>query len=297
MPGANAPPIRAHEDADLFRAAVTFTAAQTGFDPRLIEKDYFCSVVLQYLAAEAPDLVFKGGTCLAKVHAGFYRLSEDLDFTIPTPLDARRADRSRAVKVPGAALERLGSSLGVVGISEKLRGANNSTQYVAWLSYTSLLDGHAEPITIEIGLREPLVEGAFAGSAATLLLDPIAAEPMTPPFALPCLSPREATAEKARAALTRLEPAIRDFYDIDHAVRTGRFDPEDSRLVALVRRKLAIPGTGPVDVSPARLELLRGQVATDLRPVLRPADFAAFDLDRAFAVATGVARAVAARAA
>ena len=35
-----------HRDADLFRAALVFTAAQTGFSERLIEKDYFCSVAL-----------------------------------------------------------------------------------------------------------------------------------------------------------------------------------------------------------------------------------------------------------
>jgi predicted nucleotidyltransferase component of viral defense system len=62
--------------------------------PRLIEKDHFCTVVLEYLAASTAELVFKGGTCLAKVHTEFYRLSEDLDFVIPTPLDASRSDRS-----------------------------------------------------------------------------------------------------------------------------------------------------------------------------------------------------------
>ena len=74
--------IRAHEDRDWFLEAVNFTAAETGFSPRLIEKDYFCTVLLQYLAM-AGVLVFKGGTCLAKVHGEFYRLSEDLDFVIP----------------------------------------------------------------------------------------------------------------------------------------------------------------------------------------------------------------------
>ena len=32
------------------------------------------------------DLVFKGGTCLTKVHAELYRLSEDLDYTYPSSL-------------------------------------------------------------------------------------------------------------------------------------------------------------------------------------------------------------------
>ena len=77
-------PIRLHEeDPALLREAMTFTSASTGFGSRLIEKDYFCSVVLEYLATSDDDLLFKGGTCLAKIHGDFYRLSEDLDFTLP----------------------------------------------------------------------------------------------------------------------------------------------------------------------------------------------------------------------
>ena len=75
------PAIRVHEDSDSFREAVNFTAAETKFAARLIEKDYFCTVLLGYFgAAVGEELIFKGGTCLAKVHADFYRLSEDLDF-------------------------------------------------------------------------------------------------------------------------------------------------------------------------------------------------------------------------
>ena len=82
-------------DPDLFRAAVNFTAQRTGFASRLIEKDYFCSLSLEYMASASKDLVFKGGTCLAKVYAGFYRLSEDLDFVISISANAKRTDRSR----------------------------------------------------------------------------------------------------------------------------------------------------------------------------------------------------------
>src|SRR5712692_6147147 len=91
--------IRLHEDADLFREAIRFTVAQTGFAARLIEKDYFCTVLLTYLDVTAGDnLVFKGGTCLAKVHAELYRLSEDLDYTIPVPFETPRSERSRRVE-------------------------------------------------------------------------------------------------------------------------------------------------------------------------------------------------------
>jgi predicted nucleotidyltransferase component of viral defense system len=81
--------IKFHEDPVLFLDAVNLTVAETAFTARLIEKDYFCSVLLEHLAAvSGGHLVFKGGTCLAKVHTAFYRLSEDLDFVIPTPVDA-----------------------------------------------------------------------------------------------------------------------------------------------------------------------------------------------------------------
>jgi len=42
--------------------------------------------LLEYLAASEPGLTFKGGTCLARIHSDFCRLSEDLDFAISTPL-------------------------------------------------------------------------------------------------------------------------------------------------------------------------------------------------------------------
>src|SRR5687767_3383378 len=96
--------INAHEDVELFREAVRFTAAATGFVPLLIEKDYFCTLLLDYLSAAARnDLVFKGGTCLTKVHSELYRLSEDLDYTIPVAEDTPRAERSeRAEQVKTA---------------------------------------------------------------------------------------------------------------------------------------------------------------------------------------------------
>jgi predicted nucleotidyltransferase component of viral defense system len=69
MSKVESPVINAHQDVELFREAVRFTAAESGFAPRLIEKDYFCTLLLAYLSGAAgSELVFKGGTCLAKVH-------------------------------------------------------------------------------------------------------------------------------------------------------------------------------------------------------------------------------------
>lgn len=286
-------PLRLHdEDPALFREAVRFTAAQTGFVPRLIEKDYFCTVVLECLSVSAAALVFRGGTCLAKIHAEFYRLSEDLDFIIAAPLDASRSDRSRLAARSKRAVGTIGREVPRLRIITALTGANDSSQYTAVLGYTSLLSTREETLKIEIGLREPLLRPATPGEARTLLLDPISNAPVVPVLPVACLSRAEAMAEKLRAAMSRREAAVRDFYDVDHAVRRLGLRVNDPELLALVRAKLAVPGNDPVDVSPARIAALRPQVEAQLKPVLRDRDFAEFDLDHAFRTVAGVAAAL-----
>ena len=51
-----------------------------------------------------------------------------------------------------------------------------------------------------------------------------------------------------------------------------------------------MPGNDAVDVSAVRLTELRMQLESHLRPVLREAEFGAFDLARAFALVTAMAR-------
>lgn len=113
---------RWHEDRELFRTALSFTATRTGFAERLIEKDYFCTVVLDYLAG-VEGLVFKGGTCLAKVHAAFYRLSEDLDFVIPMQTEATRRQRSARTATLKRAISELPARLPMLRVVEPLLSA------------------------------------------------------------------------------------------------------------------------------------------------------------------------------
>lgn len=287
-------PIRLHQDnPKLFAEAIRFTAAETGFIPRLIEKDYFCSVVLEDLAAVNSALVFKGGTLLAKVHSTFYRLSEDLDFSIPTGVEATRKSRSQSAAAIKPAIAALTERLPGLCIEMPLTGSNSSTQYNAVLSYPSVLAKARETIKIEVGLREPVLSEARQMTAQTLLMNPIRrSATLIPEFVITGLDYREAMAEKIRAALCRREVAIRDFFDIDHAVINASFDTLDTALLDLLRRKVAMNGTGPLDVSAGRYEQLRAQLETELRPVLRTRDFERFEIDRAFQTVTRVAQAL-----
>jgi len=273
----------------MFRDALALTRERTGFAERLVEKDYFCTLLLEYLAAASSKLVFKGGTCLAKVHANFYRLSEDLDFVIPMPADAPRAERSKRARALKEAVATLPKRLPVFRLIEPLTGRNSSTQYNAVVGYTSLSTGREDMIKIEVALREPLLLPTVDGPARTILLDPVSRRALLSPLTLRCIAKTEAFAEKFRAALSRREVAARDFFDLDYAVRKLGLRADDEELIGVVRQKLAVRGNEPVDISAARLAELRQQVEPQLRPVLRREDFAEFDVDRAFRLVTDLA--------
>lgn len=87
---------------DIFREALSYSESVTGFTSNLIEKDYYCSLILQHFFDGATPLVFKGGTCLSKIYADFYRLSEDLDLVIPvtieTPRNQRRSEMDAIIR-------------------------------------------------------------------------------------------------------------------------------------------------------------------------------------------------------
>jgi predicted nucleotidyltransferase component of viral defense system len=282
-----------HEDVDWFRDALFFTQSETGFSARLVEKDYYCSLLLEdVLAAGVPGLAFKGGTSLSKVHAEFYRLSEDLDLGISTPADAPRSQRSKRVAALKGHLAGTAKRASCFQVVAPLRGYNNSTQYSGRVSYRSLVTGQDDFIKLEVSVREPIIEPTERLPARTLLMDPFRRVPALDPIPVATLSCREAYAEKLRAALTRRDPAIRDYYDVDHALRTGRIQPKDRRLIDLVRRKLAVPGNEPIDMSKEKLEELRKQVDVQLKPVLRERDFSEFDVDHALETVRHFAKAL-----
>ena len=270
-----------HQQADLFRAALEYTQSTTGFRASLIEKDYYCSLILQYIfARQDHDLMFKGGTCLNKVHLGFFRLSEDLDFTIPTDNDTSRTWRRRAIEPVKQLVGQIAAECPYFQVSIPLTGANNSTQYNAEITYQSALSSDLGRIKIEVGLREGLLLPADQGTATTLLKDPFSDATVVPGVTVRTLSLLEALAEKARAMLTRREVAIRDFFDFWHAQKTGALIV-NTEFLYLVRKKLAVAPSQPLSFKPDQIEVLETQVETDLRPVLNETSFAAFSLQDA----------------
>ena len=279
-------------DPDIFREALSYSEGVTGFTASLIEKDYYCSLILHHVFNRETQLVFKGGTCLSKVYADFYRLSEDLDLVIPVAVDTPRNQRGSKMDPIKGVFDELPKVIPGISISRTFRGYNESRQYIGYLEYPSALLDNQESIKIEIGIREPLLLPSVTGKTRTIVVNPFSGRPLLPIFTLQVMDIKEAYAEKVRAALTRREPAIRDLFDLFYAVRKMELDLDDHDFIFLVKQKLDVPGNIPVDISVEYKQELVGQLEGQLRPVLRPTDFESFDMNKAFEMIVRIAKTV-----
>jgi predicted nucleotidyltransferase component of viral defense system len=280
MPDAPAIWTRWIQNPNELRTAVEFTSATTGFQPDLVEKDFWCSLALARLfqSETKRPLVFKGGTLLSKAYVSFNRLSEDLDFTLPANYSSTRGTRSRRAKdiqsFVGSAFK------GWLTLDNSgWQSFNASSQHQSRWIYPSVFGGTGA-IKLEIGQREPLRRSVETVQLATLLRDPLFNEEALPKVQANALGKEEAYAEKVRAALTRKDPAPRDLFDLDYAVENQVLFWNEEMFLELAAEKVAMESN--IDwLADERMDRFRQALETELRPVLRAEAYDAFDLERA----------------
>jgi predicted nucleotidyltransferase component of viral defense system len=272
-----------HNDPNYFRTALLQVAQESGFQADLIEKDYYNSLILKYLFQDQNiNLVFKGGTCLSKVYAGFYRMSEDLDFVIPVESNVSKSIRRKLIKPVKVLLSDLEDEYGCLTYETELKGYNLCKQYIGMIIYDSVVSYKSGNIKIEIGMREQVLKDPIWQSTSTLLIDPFSERKVLPDFATQCLSIDELYAEKFRAALSRREPAIRDYFDIFYAIQNLDIDFNSKEFLNLVKEKLLIPGNDPIQIEDLKKKQLQDQIKTELKPVLRDRDYQQFDFEEVY---------------
>ena len=190
-----------HENKIQFIEAIRETASKSGFSGALIEKDYYCSLLLKEIfQSKDCNLVFKGGTLLNKVHAGFYRVSEDLDFSIDIKPKFPRKQRRALAHIAKGCVDKAVKKL-ELAFSKPFKGRNESRMYNVEIEYNSLIFEDKGTIKIEFGIQETVLETEDL-KAKTLLLDSITQKPVLPDFLVKGLSLKETYSEKIRAALS-----------------------------------------------------------------------------------------------
>lgn len=70
-----------HDDRELFAEIIYQVEDFTGRAAAIVEKDYYVTLILRFLAHNLSNIVFKGGTSLSKGYRAINRFSEDIDIT------------------------------------------------------------------------------------------------------------------------------------------------------------------------------------------------------------------------
>lgn len=273
-------------DRDKLQQIIPFMAEKFKFRLEIIEKDYYLTIILNNVESHLSDkIVFKGGTLLNKIHLNYHRLSEDIDFTyFSTEGIETRSKRSRAITPIREKMPELLKLLDLKSKKPEGEGFNNSTQYVFNIFYPSFISGKDENIKLEISLRQTPVEKPVHNIVTHFYKDPFTGEDLIPKNKILSLTLNEAVAEKLKAAISRRDAAIRDYYDL-WFISEARFDFKNKNFLSIFMKKLEEEKyranySHNFGLNQKSIELLNKQISTELMPVIRIGE--TFDLNKVF---------------
>ncbi len=201
----------------------------------LVEKDFYLTIILKELQNTKfhENLVFKGGTCLAKIYLNYHRFSEDLDFTWKDQEIFKGKSMKQIRKLCSAHINEIGNAL--AEISEKygfdfkfeknndgyvhFKGSNKMVTFVMWFDS---IQGRRSMIKIEINFMEELkfpvaekelnlLTAEFPKNERVYFQDFLG---FYNDLKYNVYDIREIFCEKVRAVLTRKTAKARDFLDL-----------------------------------------------------------------------------------
>lgn len=278
-----------HENKDEFIKSLERASRKKGFLLPLIEKDYYLTLILSRVHELSEDLIFKGGTCLNKVYYVYYRLSEDLDFSMALPqYEATRGQRRKCIQPVKDKIEKFVEQFGMRIDDAGNPGRNESKQYIYYFVYQSALREVEAKIKFEIGLRFNPIDPVEKRQVQHAFLHPFTGDPLFDGGKINCLSLNELIAEKLRASAIRIKVAPRDFYDLDFVIRNGS-DLTNKDVIKLFKNKLEEDGAD-TDLGNYRVNLgrpaaeindMRLRIKEELFEVLTPKERENFNLNTA----------------
>jgi len=278
-----------HKDKKQFLDVINMAIKRTGFRGYLLEKDYYLTLLLSRINELSENLIFKGGTCLNKIYYSYYRLSEDLDFSMRLPeYTTTRGNRRKCIQPAKDNIEMFAKQFDLRVDGADKAGRNESKQYVYYLVYKSVIQPTEQLIKLEIGLRFNPFTPVEKRRVQHAFLHPFTGEPLFDGGKVNCLSLNEIVSEKLRAAALRLTIAPRDFYDLDFILRNG-FDLANKELMELFKKKLE-EDRADANLSRYRVNLgrsnaeikdMRSRIKEELFEVLTPNERKNFNLDTA----------------
>ncbi len=231
-----------------FRAATDIGKARRA---DVVEKDYYLHQLLMEISHDPylrDNLVFKGGTCLVKAYSGYYRFSEDIDFTWADQTGWSQATTSRRndlcakeceeiIRHVKIIADRMGLSFSGSKNGDDVHISSGGKMLTLRPTYYSALGRMRSEVKLEFNLHDLVlfpfrdrklgtyIEGDGFGSLESLFEEPF--HIYTSSVELTCYDSREIFIEKCRALMTRKVYKPRDSLDLYHMGKTMGFTVRD----------------------------------------------------------------------
>lgn len=215
----------------------------------LIEKDVILSKILFYLTENDYFLqnhAFKGGTCLTKCYLGYYRFSEDLDFTFLNQKEFQGKSKKKIRELISKKIEKLGEIIESIAKNLNLDfkiekenekyiefgGSNAFVTFKIWYnsrelgkeSFVKIQVNHIEKL--EYPIRELDINGLIPRNLEKefSFLEPEETKIILKHIKIKAYDIKEILLEKVRAILTRRGVKLRDFVDIFLIINKEKLD-------------------------------------------------------------------------
>lgn len=232
--------MKLHEEKNLFRQAVQFTADQMKIPAIYVEKDYWVTYALFTIFNNeiGKDTVFKGGTALSKCYHIIERFSEDIDLVVLRREGETDSKLKTKLKAVCTVVEATLPEIIIEGITHKM-GMNRKTAH----SFNKTFEGNygqvRDVIILEstwLGYYEPYTTKSIVSFVGNMILNngqtSIATENGLLPFDVLVLEPIRTICEKIMSLvrfsygenpIDDLKKKIRHTYDLHQLLKESTF--------------------------------------------------------------------------
>lgn len=218
----------------------------------LVEKDIIINKILFYLTQDKDffqNYAFKGGTCLTKCYLGYYRFSEDMDFTYLNQKDFIGKSNSKIREVMSDKINKLGELIEVIAkkldLDFKMEkenkryfqfgGSNAFVTFKIWYdskelekeTFVKIQVNHIENLNYpikELDVRFIVPKNLEKDFSFIISED---AQILLKPMKIKVYDLKEILIEKIRAILTRRGIKARDFVDVFLIVKQEKLNLND----------------------------------------------------------------------
>lgn len=223
--------MRLHENKQLFKQAVEFTAQEKNILAIYVEKDYWVTFALHaiFKSEVGGETIFKGGTALLKCFDLIQRFSEDVDLVVLRREGESNTSLTSKIRQISAVVNGVLPEVEVHGLTQK-KGMNRKTAHAYAKDFTGDYGQVGDVIIVEatwLGYHEPYTTKEVSSFVYEMMMTKgehaMAEEYGLQPFEVKVLEPKRTLCEKVMSLVRfsytiepvkALQAKIRHTYDL-----------------------------------------------------------------------------------